>query len=118
MGTLITAVCEKCGYRKDLMTLFSGMIGVSEHCFIPYYCKSCSTLFEGDMLEDTIYCPECNSKDVVSYEDESLGFSEDKTSFSWHVFQIGREVKLNEKGNLCPQCREFTLKFESVGDWD
>ncbi len=118
MGTLITTVCESCGYRKDNMALFGGMIGFLDTCMIPYYCESCNTLFEGNMLEDDIFCPECGKDNTFSYEDARTGFKEDKTLFSWFVHKFEREVKLNEEGNLCPKCANFTLKFEDVGNWD
>jgi hypothetical protein len=118
MGTLISAVCESCGYRKDTMALFGGMIGFLDTCMIPYYCESCNTLFEGNMLEDDIFCSECGNDNVFSYEDQRAGFSGEKESFSWHVMELEREVKLNEEGNLCPQCGEFSLAFEDAGCWD
>jgi len=118
MGTLVNAVCESCGYRKDTMALFGGMIGFLDTCMIPYYCETCNILFEGNLLEDDIYCPECGRDSVFSYEDQRAGFREDKTLFSWFVMELEKEVKLNEEGNLCPQCGEYALRFESVGDWD
>lgn len=118
MGTLISAVCKSCGYRKDDMALFGGMIGFLDTCMIPYYCESCSILFEGNLLDDDICCPTCGKDKVFSYEDERAGFREEKESFSWFVMPMKREIKLNEEGNICPNCGKYTLKFESVGDWD
>jgi len=115
MGTLINAVCPNCGFRKDKMTLFGGYIGISDQCLIPCYCKTCKTLFEGDMLKSFYICPNCSSEDVASYEDQSLGFTENKTILSWNVFMVDREVKLNENENLCPQCGDFSLIFENIG---
>ncbi len=118
MGTLVNAVCKSCGYRKDTMALFGGRMSFLETCIFPFYCESCNALFEGNLLEKNIFCPECGNNAVFTYEDERTGFREEKSSFSWFVMELEKEMKLNEEDNLCPQCGKLTLKFENVGKWD
>ncbi len=117
MGTIFNAHCT-CGYKKQGLFLFQGRMEAFCTCDFPFYCESCKTLFIGNLLDDDLCCPDCGEDTVYSYEDQRAGFRGEKESFSWHVMEIEREVKLNEAGNLCPQCGKFSLAFEDVGCWD
>ncbi len=117
MGTIFNAHCT-CGYRKENLFLFQGMMEAYTNCEFPFYCESCKSLFIGNLLDDDVLCTDCGKNNVFSYEDQRAGFSGEKESYSWHVMEIEREAKLNEEGNLCPQCGEFSLAFEDAGRWD
>ncbi len=118
MGSIIDAHCD-CGYQKGKMLLGGGMMSFTTYCNFPHYCPECNILFEANLFESKMLCPECGDKKVIAYDDERACMSEGKVIFSWNAMaQIGREVKLTDGEYICPDCGKFNLSFYDFGYWD
>jgi hypothetical protein len=118
MGSIISAHCD-CGYEIAEMFLGGGMMDFTTRCYFPHYCGERKTLFEANVFEKEIQCPECGKEGAISYDDERICESEGKIVFSWNVEdEIGRELELTDGKYICPGCGKFSLRFLNIGDWD
>jgi hypothetical protein len=99
--------CE-CGFEKTIQvggTRFS----FKDFSTFPHYCKSCG-LVEANVANDPVCCPDCQSTDITAYGTETLAnYSQSGTSTIQHFL-----YKAQNKGNLCPQCNEFTLLIDAA----
>ncbi len=118
MGSMINAKC-KCGYVKENMCLGGGMMNFTTECSFPYYCEDCNSLVEANVYDANKKCPECNSNNLISYDDRKICKPKGNEVFSWNVSgEIGKELTLSEGDYLCPDCGKFNLRFEHYGCWD
>lgn len=118
MGSIISAFCD-CGYEKPEMFLGGGMSNFTTYCNFPHYCEDCHTLFEFNLFEKNILCPECGSKKVFGYDHKKACKEEGNVVFSWNVGnEIDRELKLTDGKYICPRCKKFNLSFCKIGNWD
>ena len=117
MGTMIVATCD-CGFKTDTMYLGGGMCNHTTMSNFPNYCKNCKSLFEANMYDDTIICTNCRSANIVRYDNPYVVKNLDELIFDWRAPGGKNTLKLSKKNSLCPQCNQFSLKFESVGVWD
>lgn len=118
MGSMINASCE-CGYEKN-MSLGGGMMNFNTRCNFPFYCEGCNILFEDNIFNEKIICPNCHKGDIYSYDTaKACGSVGEKTVFDWNVGnEIGRKLLLTDGDYICPSCHKFSLRFEDVGCWD
>jgi RNA polymerase subunit RPABC4/transcription elongation factor Spt4 len=115
MGDIIIAKCD-CGFSQQL-SVGGGRLNYQTYCGFPYYCKNCKTLFNNNYLAEEHFCGNCNSADVLPYDNDSLrAHIRDEAVFGWNL--DGKTIYLTDDNYLCPQCQNFTLKFSSVGNWD
>ncbi len=118
MGTIIKADC-RCGFEKE-MFLGGGMMNFTKYCAYPMYCGQCRILFESNLFQKQISCPNCNrANDVVPYDHERVCRRKGKEVFRWATeHEIGRNLTLTDGEYLCPKCGRFTLSFTMSGYWD
>ena len=143
MGQLISGNCP-CGYGERV-NLGAGMSNFRDSCLYPYKCKSCKSIFSGDLFKETSTCRHCASADTSCYEDPDLRTesddSVDEVIASWRLgptqppkglkqkllhyldrqasyYKRSREVVIHRDGYLCPKCDEFSLSFESYAFFD
>jgi hypothetical protein len=115
MGGIVYAHCD-CGYCTDWMYLGGGMKNHGTHCNFPHYCEECKILFEANLFERPILCPECGRRKVVSYNNKTLCEHKGRAIFEWHI--NGKTLELTNGKYICPDCGNFNLTFSGVGHCD
>ncbi len=105
MGSINRVSCE-CGYTSTVR-VGGGMKTHNEHSVFPFYCKNCG-IVEVNIHGNTSECPYawCKSIDIHPYGKEPISKGADR----FPAIQWG-EYKAYRNGNLCPECKKFTLKF-------
>lgn len=118
MGAIRQGQCP-CGYHSDdIYTGFSGMTGREFNDF-PCYCEDCNSLVILDLSAYEVVCSKCCSHNVFPYDHETICNLPTKIIHTVDLRPgVCRELNLSEDNNLCPNCKEYTLKFEFEGLWD
>ena len=119
MGVEVTATCD-CGLNTTIK-VGSGLLDVATTCLFPCLCEQCQDVVEVNLLADVMECPQCDSPNVVPYDDPSLSDGKGaNTEASWRISeQLGRDLVLTDTKYRCPQCDEMTLRFIDSGVcWD
>jgi ribosomal protein L37AE/L43A len=115
LGDIIEAKCE-CGFSAEIF-VGGGKFNFKTYCGFPFYCNNCKTLYCGNYLKEEWLCKNCNSSDVLPYNNDSLReHTSNKVIFGWNVNE--KRFELTDDNYLCPSCHKFSLKFSSVGNWD
>ena len=107
MGTLLRAVCNKCGY-SNIVNFGAGMLNFTEVCNVPVINKKSGKLEIKNILDKDI------SKENYSFYNEPEMYQGED---SGKKHQWG-DIFLSEERNLCPSCLKFTMNFESEGLYD
>ncbi|MFZ4590002.1 MAG: hypothetical protein ACOYN6_03330 [Ignavibacteria bacterium] len=114
-GNIVSATCD-CGF-KTTMALGGGKRNFETVCMFPFYCKDCSSLIELNTFNEKYSCDKCNSENVMCYDNDSLrAHKSDVSVFGWNL--DWKSYVLKDDSYLCPQCKEFKLKFKSIGNFD
>lgn len=116
MGSLLHAEC-RCGFISNFPA-GGGMLNFTDTCYAPAVCVACGEFFIRNYFSKFIKCPKCRKK-AHFYDDPSLQSSEvtDRAVFAWNL-DDEREFVLYDKDYLCPECKQFTLKFTEAGNFD
>ena len=97
-----------CGFEKTIQvggTRFS----FQEFSTFPHFCKSCG-LVEANVAKDPVCCPKCKSTEITAYGEETLSnYKQSGISTIQHF-----SYRAQHKGNLCPQCNQFTLLIDTA----
>ena len=111
LGDIIEAKCE-CGFSAEIF-VGGGKFNFKTYCGFPFYCNNCKTLYCGNYLKEEWLCKNCNSSDVLPYNNDSLReHTSNKVIFGWNVNE--KRFELTDDNYLCPSCHKFSLKFSSV----
>ena len=105
MGSVNRVSCE-CGYTSTVR-VGGNRTTHNEHSVFPFYCKNCG-IVSVNIHGTTTECPYpwCKSKDIHPYGKEPISQGKDRyPSIQWG------EYKAYQNGNLCPECKKFTLKI-------
>ena len=95
------------------------MMNFTTYCNFPAYCSKCKILFEANLFEKGLRCPECGNQDALTYDDKSLCQRKGNPVFGWDVLdEIGREIELTDGNYLCPDCGRYAMSFRDAGCWD
>ncbi|MCX6157601.1 MAG: hypothetical protein NTY74_06465 [Ignavibacteriae bacterium] len=114
-GNIVSAKCD-CGFKTS-MALGGGKMNFETVCIFPFYCKDCSSLIELNTFNEKYFCEKCNSENVMCYDNDSLrAHKSDISVFGWNLDR--KSYVLKDDFYLCPQCKEFKLKFKSIGFFD
>ena len=106
MGQIMTVGCA-CGYSRSV-TIGGGMRDFKTNSCFPHYCKSCG-LVDVNVQAQPLACPHCQSQEVVAYGVAPVSIpSEGYSGVQWGNYSAPR------KGNLCPECKQMTLEFQST----
>jgi len=122
MGAGLRAVCP-CGFTADGLFVGGGMLNFKTYCGAPALCESCGALDVLNYLEDDPRCEKCGGT-VRFYSDPALHEQSGSMRppphevFSWNLPGKRGRLVLPDVAYLCPQCRQKTLRFESVLMWD
>lgn len=102
--------------KKKRMFLGDGRFNFKTVANFPYFCEKCNEIMVHNVFKKPEQC-RCGQM-MVRYDDECLSQKNSKLSniFSWN---IGAEILiLSENDYMCPQCKEYLLKWSRVGLWD
>lgn len=119
MGSKVRAICD-CGVNKEIL-IGGGMSNYKYISYFPCLCENCNNVVEVNLLEKNLYCPDCNSDNVIPYDDNQLkGIEGDRVIISWNVqVALGRELKLTNGRYKCPKCKKTNLRFlGNFFNWD
>ena len=125
MASVHTASCE-CGYRTQI-AIGGTKASFLEHSTFPYYCQHCGLVsvniadFIGERATKEALmqrrksahpptCPKCGSKDLDQY---GISPASMQVTPNRRALQAWNFVA-DEKGNLCPDCKQMTLVFKSA----
>ena len=118
MGSIVIGNCE-CGYKTEELFLGGGMMNYLEVCKFPHYCQECHTFFIGNIYDKNLVCENCQSENIIAYDDKrACTFMENEVFNDYAKDTIGRDLKLSATNNLCPQCKNYSLNFKPIGNWD
>ncbi len=104
MGNILKAKCS-CGFSENVY-FGAGKATFKTECNVPAINK----ITKKFSVEN--YFIEQNKKDFDFYNDPQMFKKTDGKTYGWN------DVKIYEKNNYCPKCRQFTLNFEFVGYFD
>jgi hypothetical protein len=97
-----------CGFEK-MIQVGGTRLSFQNFSTFPHFCKSCG-LVEANVAKNPVCCPDCQSTDITAYGTETLAnYIQSGTSTIQHFL-----YRAQHKGNLCPQCNEFTLMFDAA----
>ena len=104
MGTILKALC-RCGFNIDKI-YFGASMEDEGQCFVPALKNGSSTIEMRDIRKQN------NNKEYIFYTDR-LFYNENCSEFfsAW-------EYRLMKEKNLCPECKNYEMKFIYVGEYD
>lgn len=118
MGSTVAAECP-CGYQKPIIKIGGGLMSFTFLCCFPIHCSKCEDLVEGNVLEEPLTCPECESLDVKAYDHPELCKEEGNIRVAtWLLSRSDeprRDIFLTDGEYYCPHCKEYTLRFRPGG---
>jgi hypothetical protein len=123
MGGILEAHCA-CGFESGHLLVGGGMLTFHEICHAPAVCLRCNIFLMKNYMKKYSKCPECNKK-VVFYNDPSVqmefvssSHDEEDQIFSWYLDEERGHFDLPKTTFFCPNCKNVTLKFRDIGNWD
>ncbi len=122
MGIKLRGLC-KCGFDTGDIFVGAGFMNFMDTCNAPAICLNCNEfLVRNYMKKNEARCPGCDGK-VTFYDDPSLydpsaKIEEHGYLFIWRVADKDEFFKLPDTSFLCPKCKNMTLVFEDIGNWD
>jgi hypothetical protein len=90
-----------CGYSKDNLFFGSGMQSRTPK------------LLASDHVTNEIILTGADNKQCDFYHDPKMYKGKINNTFIQNF-----DLFLSPENNLCPQCKNYTLSFESIGEWD
>jgi hypothetical protein len=107
MGIILSAFCEKCGFEKEVW-FGAGMDNFMTVCNVPALNKKSGRFVIKNILKKG------NSSRDFNFYNESGMFQGtiENDDLQWD------DVILKESGNLCPNCKLFSMKFFQNGCFD
>jgi hypothetical protein len=105
MGSVLKAIC-KCGFEKEFL-FGGGMMDFNTVCNVPALNKE-----TGEFVVEN-YLSKSSSEDLSFYNQPNM-YSGDLGD-EYHQWS---GVLLKQTGNLCPNCKSFTMNFELIACYD
>lgn len=96
----------KCG-RESTVRIGGGMRDFKEDSRFPFYCKDCG-LVSVNVQEKKLACPSCKSTEINEYGKLPISIRDENDKFA--AIEWGH-YKAYRHGNLCPSCKEHTMRF-------
>ena len=101
MGVILSASCSSCGYSKENIFFGSGMQSRT------------ARLLASDHTTNEIILTDEETGQYDFYHDPKMYKGEINDRFIQDF-----DLFLSPENNQCPQCKNYTLSFESTGQWD
>lgn len=110
MGQILTANCEKCGFKKDKIFFGGGRENHTTVCDVPAI-----DLNTNQLVVENYFNKEKLDSNILFYTEQEL-FKGKAVMFngSWEW----KEILLKITENKCPECNNYSMKFESNGNFD
>lgn len=105
MGSHHRATCP-CGFESSVR-VGGNRATFLEKSYFPFYCKDHGLISVN--YRGPIECTYCKSKYINQYGKEPVSIKVER----WPTLQ-SFDYKAYSDGNLCPQCKKFTLKFSGA----
>jgi len=138
VGSILRSYCS-CGYQSDDLYVGGGMRDFGMSIQVPYSCDNCQTVDTTNLLSKTkndpflvklrqkLRCTKCRR--VVQFigelEQNSFGdHTEESNIFEWRLsldseeFPSNKVYSLSDESYHCPNCKNTSMKFISIGNWD
>jgi Zn finger protein HypA/HybF involved in hydrogenase expression len=104
MGSQIKARCT-CGLERTIL-IGGGMFTFESIEYFPCLCEDCKDVVQGNLKDEKLNCPSCNSLKVSPYNDKAL------------IGKLGNKViaqsfknELHDGTYKCPKCDKMSLHF-------
>ena len=124
MGKLLSAECS-CGYITSV-AVGSGRELHGKVFEFPHLCAGCDETVSADLLQPKVSCPICNSPGLKIYGTQEHDGAKKKSWFqklfsgsdepvptvvSEYCYNLETTFEIEDRGHICPKCKEQTLKF-------
>lgn len=107
MGQILNAVCNKCGFQKEII-FGAGMMDFQTVCNVP--ALNAKT---GKLVIKNFFKIDKNSIDFTFYSEPTMYKGKIKNdALEWDG------IYLSHQNNLCPKCQGYTMEFISCGNFD
>jgi len=113
MGRILIARCCNCGYKSGTLYFGSGKYDNNEVCNFPALDSAQRKVTNGNIMERE--AERLINPNLFFYDNDSLHSRKsdsDEVSYTWD------DYRLFMRGNYCPHCQEFSLRFDSIGLFD
>ena len=105
MGQIHSTRCD-CGQSASVK-IGGGMLNFKHDSRFPFYCEACG-LVSVNVQAEKLECPHCYSDQVLEYGKPPISIrveGDNHPRFEWDNY------KAYWKGNLCPDCKQHTMRF-------
>jgi len=110
MGQVLTAHCEKCGFKRDKIYFGGGMADHKTVCDVPAI-----DLNTNQFVVENYYNKEKLGDNIQFYTDQELfKGGADKNAGKWNWGNV--LLKITE--NKCPECNNYSMRFIPTGSFD
>ena len=122
MGSILRAKC-KCGFTSETILAGGGMLNFHEVCNAPAICLNCNLFLIKNYMKKYSKCPKCRKK-VTFYNNPQIqkkmpeSYKKYNEIFCWYIDKIKGTFRLPDTQYFCPNCKEMTLEFFDLGNWD
>lgn len=131
MGKLLSAECS-CGYSTSV-AVGSGREMHGRVFEFPHLCAGCRETVAVDVLQPQGSCPVCNSINLRIYGAQEHDGAKKKSWFqrllagnsepiptvvSAYCYNLETTFEIEDRGHVCPKCKNQTLKFSVEAMFD
>lgn len=113
MGTLLSAICKKCGFEKERIFFGGTRFNFETVCAVPAI-----DLSTGKFVVENYWNKEQLKDNILFYTASELYkgeiIEEDGDVDNGNSINFGR-VLLKKNENKCPECGNFSMEFEENG---
>jgi hypothetical protein len=110
MGQILTAHCEKCGFKREKISFGGCRANYKTVCDVPAIDRNTN-----QFVVENYYNRENLGDNIQFYTDQELFKGEaDKNSGIWNWGNV--LLKIAE--NKCPVCNNYSMKFIPTGSFD
>lgn len=111
MGRQLEAICNNCNYKKEKIFFGATESSYKESCSVPAIDLSTGQLVTANWKQRE----ELKDKFVFYTEHELYGGEKIDLEGDWGLDCINAwDAIIREKGNKCPNCNHYSMKFETV----
>jgi hypothetical protein len=110
MSQILTAHCEKCGFKRDKIYFGGGMADHKTVCDVPAL-----DLNTNQIVIENYFDKENLRDNILFYTEQELfkaGVGKNVGTWNWG------DVILKIAENKCPECNNYSMKFISTGSFD
>lgn len=110
MGTILTAFCEKCGFKREKISFGGCRANCQTVCEVPAIDQKTN-----QFIVENYYNKENLGDNILFYTEQEL--FKDTTDTNASTWKWGN-VMLKITENKCPECNNYSMKFIPKGYFD